>query len=96
MSVASAILAELTESDLDQLADLLAPLLAERMAPRTEPDAWMTTRQAAGYLGLTVPALHRLTASREVPFEQDGPGCKLWFRRAELDVWRRSGGTRGR
>ena len=26
--------------------------------------------------------------STEIPFHQDGPGCKLWFRRAELDSWR--------
>ena len=24
-------------------------------------------------------ALHKLTAAREIPFEQDVPGGKLWF-----------------
>jgi excisionase family DNA binding protein len=71
------------------LAECLATELRDVLRPSTAPeDRWLTTRQASQYLGLSVPALHRLTARRAIPFEQDGPGCKCWFSRSELDRWR--------
>lgn len=75
---------------LDQLdADDLAEL-KDRLGLRGErrEDGWLTARDAAAYLGLSVHALHRLTAERAVPFHQDGAGHKLWFKRSELDQWR--------
>ena len=48
----------------------------------------MDSRGAGAYLGITVHALHKLTAARAIPFEQDGRGCKCWFKRSELDAWR--------
>jgi len=56
-------------------------------------DAWIDSTTAADYLGLTKPALHRLTSSRSIPFEQDCQGGKCWFKRSELDDWRRAGGA---
>jgi hypothetical protein len=53
------------------------------------PDEWYDTKRAAEYLSLTVNAIHKLTAARAIPFEQDGPGCKCWFKPSELDDWRR-------
>ena len=50
----------------------------------------MDTKDAASYLGLTVHALHKLTAAREIPFEQEKPGAKCWFQRSRLDEWRRA------
>lgn len=75
--------------------DLLAARVAERVR-QTEgesraADDWLSTRQAARYLGLSVPALHRLTAARSVPFEQSGPGARCWFQRSALDGWRSAG-----
>jgi excisionase family DNA binding protein len=75
----------------------LAAALAAVLRPYLQQDeqlvvvGWMTSRQAATYLGLTLAALHRLTAARAVPFEQDAPGGKCWFNRADLDAWRRNG-----
>lgn len=91
MSLARAIFAELDNDALEDLAARLVPLLAERL--RTEPfdddRRWMSTKQAAEYLGIPTSSLHKLTSAREIPFEQDGPGCRCWFRREELDRWRR-------
>jgi hypothetical protein len=56
-------------------------------------DGWMDAHTAADYLGLSVNSLHKLTAARAIPLEQDGPGCKLWFARSDLDRWRRGGET---
>jgi excisionase family DNA binding protein len=66
----------------------LAPFLPTPPAP--VEDRWLSTREAATYVGKSVSAMHRLTAERAIPFEQDAPGGKCWFRRADLDAWRRS------
>jgi excisionase family DNA binding protein len=59
--------------------------------PRTsasEPDRWLITREAAEYLGLSIHAMHRLTAERSIPLHQEGPGARCFFKRSELDKWR--------
>jgi hypothetical protein len=76
------------EGGLRLLAELLAPYLPSPAAP-AEPDRWMSSREAAEYAGTTRHALHKAMAAREVHFEQDVPGGKAWFRRADIDAWRR-------
>jgi len=76
------------EDGLRRLADLLAPYLPAPAAP-SESDRWMSSREAAEYAGTTRHALHKAMAAREVHFEQDTPGGKAWFRRADIDAWRR-------
>lgn len=77
---------------LRRLAELLAPYLPAPVVS-AEPDRWMNSREAAEYAGTTRAALHRAMAAREVHFEQDVPGGRAWFRRADIDAWRR--GERG-
>jgi excisionase family DNA binding protein len=78
---------------LGRLADLVVDRLMSRSGTETErqPDEWMDARAAAVYLGVHRDTLRKLAAERAVPVHQDGPGCKLYFRRDELDDWRRSG-----
>jgi hypothetical protein len=76
------------EAALRRLAELLAPYLPTPAAP-VESDGWMDSRQAAEYAGTTRHALHKAMAAREVHFEQDTPGGKAWFKRADIDAWRR-------
>ena len=93
-NLAALIVASLDGPALDALADLLAPKLEQRLKPAaTAHDGWLDTKRAAAYLGLSVNALHKLTAARLIPFEQEGPGCKCWFKPSELDAWRESGGA---
>ena len=73
---------------LRRLAELLAPYLPVQAAA-SEPDRWLSTREAAEYAGTTANALHKAMAAREVHFEQDTPGGKAWFKRADIDAWRR-------
>jgi excisionase family DNA binding protein len=80
------LLDELGPDDLAELAQRLAPYLPT--APAPAPDRWLSTQDAADYLGITANALHKLTARRAIPFEQEKPGAKCWFRRADLDAWR--------
>jgi len=60
--------------------------------PGDRGDEWFDSSQAAEYLGLHRDTLRRLAPARAIPTEQDGRGCKLFFRRSALDEWRRSGG----
>jgi excisionase family DNA binding protein len=63
--------------------------VAGRLAgPTPVGDEWLDTRAAADYLGVHRDTVHRLAAERAVPSEQEGPGCKLFFRRSDLDACR--------
>ena len=71
---------------LDELADALADRLVARLQGGDE-DRWMETAEAAHYIGRSPAALHKLTAARAIPFSQDGPRAKCYFRRSALDRW---------
>lgn len=75
------------ESGLRHLAELLAPYLPA--VDGAEPDRWLSTREAAEYAGTTANALHKAMAAREVHFEQETPGGRAWFKRRDIDAWRR-------
>ena len=79
---------------LDLLADRIADVVVARLGATIEPQAaeWLDSRGAAAYLGVHRDTLRRLAAVRGIPSEQDGPGCKLYFLRDDLDAWRRGGG----
>ena len=81
------LLGDLSEEDCARLAARLAPYLR----PSDSPDEWLDAKQAAAYLCVPLSSLHKTTASRAIPFEQAAPGCKLFFRRSDLDAWRRAG-----
>jgi excisionase family DNA binding protein len=87
-ALARALLDDLGPDDLADLAERLAPFL--RPTASTGDDRWLTTQQAAEYLGMSVHALHKLTAARSIPFSQAGPGARCYFRRSDLDEWRRT------
>jgi len=77
---------------IEALDDDAYALLAARLAPFLQQpapaDAWLDAKEAAAYLGMPTSTLHKLTAERAIPFTQEGPGCKLYFKRSELDAWR--------
>lgn len=92
---ADAVLAEssILEQLLDHIADRLAAVITERLLVSDDrSDEWLDSRHAAEYLGVHRDTLRKLAAERAIPSEQDGPGCKLYFRRSELDAWRNGGG----
>lgn len=84
-----ALLEALGPDELAELARRLAPYLPQQ-APAAE-DGWLSTREAATYIGITANALHKHTAARTIPFEQEVPGGRCWFRRRDLDAWREGG-----
>jgi hypothetical protein len=88
-ALSDALLADLGADDLRALAERLVPHLRDLLGVQPEPDRWLNAKEAAAHLGLSsVHAIHRLTSARQIPFHQDGPGCRCWFLRSELDAWR--------
>lgn len=81
---------DLPDDAIERIAQRAAEIVAARSAPARE-DGWLDSKRAAGYLGISLYALHRLTAARCVPFEQAAPGCRCWFKRSDLDAWVRAG-----
>jgi excisionase family DNA binding protein len=79
---------------IDRLVDRVAAAVVARLENgcADHGDEWFDSAQAAEYLGLHRDTLRRLAAARAIPTEQDGRGCKLFFRRSALDGWRQSGG----
>lgn len=77
----------------DGLEDSVASA-AVAEAPRDE--GWLNTQQAAKYLGTTPNALHKATAARTLRFVQNCPGGRCYFRREDLDAWRRGLGDASR
>ncbi len=88
---------------LNELAASMSPYLVEPMARRVvellrEHDAtdadgsWLDSAEAARYLGVSRDTLRKLAAAGQMPSEQDGPRCKRYFRRSDLDAWRQGGG----
>jgi len=89
--------------DLAAILDRLLSLLADRVVHRiSQPvatpvvDRWLSTKEAAAYLGMHPDSLRRLASAKQIPYEQDGPGCLLHFRLSDIDAWRESGGTYSR
>lgn len=82
----------LMDALIDRLADRVADAVIDRLGPKRNEDEWLDSRQAAEYLGVHRDTLRRLAAARAIPSEQDGRGCRLFFRRSALDQWRQSGG----
>jgi hypothetical protein len=88
-------------ADLWALADDLLDRLAERVADRvltglggpSEQDDWLDLTRAAEHLDVHPDTLRKRAKSGLVPFEQDGPRCRMYFRRAALDEWRHAGGA---
>jgi excisionase family DNA binding protein len=89
----SAVALSLIEQLVDLLAHRVAVVIAERLDPHDRNDVeWLDSRRAAKYLGVHRDTLRKLAAERAIASEQEGAGCKLYFRRADLDAWRQSGG----
>lgn len=83
----------LLEEFISQLAERVAERLADHAASLDDRiGEWLDSRHAAEYLGIHRDTLRKLAAERAIASEQDGPGCKLYFRRSDLDTWRHGGG----
>lgn len=73
------------------VAERAAEIVAERLAPLTEP--WVGVDQAAEHLACPKSRIYALVSAQRIPHEKDG--SRLLFRRSDLDEWlEQGGGTR--
>lgn len=82
----------LDSETVEALAEAIAARVAE-LASRREEDGWMTSAEAARHLAVPISTLRKWTAAGAVPFAQDVPGGRCYFRRSELDRWRAGAGS---
>jgi Helix-turn-helix domain len=74
--------------DDDQLTAIRDALPAVEQAPDIEPwPEWMNVATAARYLDISPERLAKAKQRGSVPHYQEGPGCRVFFRRSELDAW---------
>ena len=82
------------EALVDKLVARVAAAVVEHLGRASSDDSgeWLYSRSAAEYLGIHRDTLRKLAAERAIPVHQDARGCKLFFRRSDLDEWRDKGG----
>jgi len=61
-----------------------------RSAPIT---AHFSYKEAALYLGISIRTLYNLVAAKQGPAKHSAPGVGIWFVKADLDAWFKSGHT---
>jgi excisionase family DNA binding protein len=83
VTLAQALIAELSDADLRDLARLLAPYLPAT-AP-ADPTTWLNTDQAADYLSCPRSRIHDLVQLHKLSPRRDGR--RLVFKRADLDAY---------
>ena len=74
------------------LASRAADEVMARLADCAERDGrgwpeWMSAETAACYLDISEERIRKLKDRHEIPYYQEGPGCRMFFRRTELDDW---------
>jgi excisionase family DNA binding protein len=78
--------AELVEAVAERVAEILIEQERSRRASTEWPE-WMSVETAARYLDMTPHAARKLYERGTVPFHQDAPGCRVRFRRSDLDAY---------
>jgi excisionase family DNA binding protein len=78
---------------IDALAEVIAEKIAARLPRQGDEDGWMASAEAAKYLAVPISTLRKLTAAGSIPFAQDVAGGRCYFKRSELDRWRREGAS---
>jgi excisionase family DNA binding protein len=76
------------------LLDALAAAVSQRVLASltgltaAEPwPEWMAIETAARYLDVSPQRLRKLVAQRRIPYHQEDKGCRILFRRSDLDDW---------
>ena len=78
----------------DAVVEAIAIAVSERLLPTLQQAGgskpwpeWMAIETAASYLDVSPQRLRKLVSRREIPFHQEDKGCRVLFRRGDLDDW---------
>jgi len=80
----------------EEVIEALAAAVSERLLPHFHangPDPWpewMAIETAARYLNVSPQRLRKQVAQLQIPFHQEDKGCRVLFRRSDLDDWMNS------
>ena len=70
----------------DAIAERAAAIAVERLQLESQAwPEWLSVETAAKYLDVSPERLRKLQARRQLPYHQEGPGCRVFFSRRELD-----------
>ena len=69
------------------MAEVTRRVLAQLEASLPAGPEWLSVESAAEYLDVKPERVRKLVARRAIPYYQDGPGCRVFLRRRELDNW---------
>jgi excisionase family DNA binding protein len=75
------------EPVLRELAEQVATLVTEQLAPPQSVSPWLDAEGAMAYLGFSRDRLYKLTAAKAIPYRKKHGGQGLLFHRDELDRW---------
>lgn len=90
----TALLVELSAEAVEDIARRAAEIvLAEVDGDRGGWPEWMAVETAASYLDSSPERVRKLIARRQIPFVQQGAGCRIFLGRRDLDEWMRQGRT---
>jgi excisionase family DNA binding protein len=83
----------LADEYIDAIATRAAEIVLARIdaaADRGDAPEYLSVKDAAAYLGCTEGRVRKLVEARRIPFAQDGPGCRIFLSRADLDRFMQS------
>lgn len=85
-------LSQYVQSGMEQTHADQMQALARDLAPYLDAynDKWLDSKGAQEYLSMSKAELDRLSARREIPFTQDRPNSKRYYKKSLLDKWRLS------
>jgi hypothetical protein len=75
----------------EQLEELARRIVSGLLGAERDRDEWLDLASAARHLRIHPDTLRKRARGGLVPYEQAGPGCRVYFRRSDLDAWRESG-----
>ena len=78
---------ELTDETLQQLVEEVVYRVRAELEPSEQRQEWLSVESAARHLDVSAERIRKLAAVRDLPYYQEAPGCRVFFRRSELDAW---------
>jgi excisionase family DNA binding protein len=79
-------LVSLDPAALDALARLVETRVLERLDDRQGWPEWLSVENAAAYLDVSPERVRKLIAAGKLPSYSEGPGCRRFLRRSEIDA----------
>jgi excisionase family DNA binding protein len=71
----------------DQALAAIAAAIGHAGVASATPSKSMNAETAANYLDVSIERIRKLKERQEIPFHQEGPGCRVLFTRTDLDKW---------